>query len=276
MPGTSSTRRSSTRPSSAGRCRPTALQLKWLAPTDRYLELGAEAGAGRGFPGAESKRNGIGSGALFAHVGDDLGDSASWRAGVSYVLNRARDRTYDDTDAAGAPVTNAFSGNSRTWVVDAIYKWSPGGNATRTNLKLQGEYFRRTERGTLIQDIAAASGGNSGDYRSTQSGWYLQAVYQFMPQWRAGVRYDRLDSGRREHRPGVGGQLERGGLSDPAERTAVARDRDGRLLAVGVQPASTAVRRGPQQPGGDRPADLPAVHHEPRCAWCPQLLRTSP
>ena len=69
---------------------------------------------------------------------------------MSYVLNRARDRTYDDTDATGAPVINAFSGNSRTWVADAIYKWSPGGNATRTNLKLQGEYFRRTERGTLI------------------------------------------------------------------------------------------------------------------------------
>ncbi|MEO6747593.1 MAG: hypothetical protein ABIS28_18000, partial [Caldimonas sp.] len=179
-----------------GQMQTDGLQLKWLAPTDRYLELGVEAGAGRGFPGAESKRNGIGSGALFAHVGDDLGDSASWRAGVSYVLNRARDRTYDDTDATGAPVINAFSGNSRTWVADAIYKWSPGGNATRTNLKLQGEYFRRTERGTLIQDIVAASGGNSGDYRSTQSGWYLQAVYQFMPQWRAGVRYDRLDSGR--------------------------------------------------------------------------------
>ena len=37
-----------------------------------------------------------------------------------------------------------------------------------------------------------------------------------MPQWRAGVRYDRLDSGPREHRPGVGGALERRGLSDPA------------------------------------------------------------
>jgi hypothetical protein len=179
-----------------GQMQTDGLQLKWLAPTDRYFELGVEAGAGRGFPGAESKRNGIGSGALFAHLGDDLGDSASWRTGVSYVLNRARDRTYDDTDATGAPVTNAFSGNSRTWVVDAIYKWSPGGNATRTNLKLQGEYFRRTECGMLVQDIAAASGGNSGDYRSTQSGWYLQAVYQFIPQWRAGVRYDRLDSGR--------------------------------------------------------------------------------
>jgi hypothetical protein len=32
-------------------------------------------------------------------------------------------------------------------------------------------------------------------YRSTQSGWYLQGVYQFTPRWRAGLRYDTLDSG---------------------------------------------------------------------------------
>jgi len=179
-----------------GRMQTDGIHLHWLAPTERYLELGIEAGVGRGFPGAESRRNGIGSGALFAHIGDDIGDSASWRAGVSYVLNRARDRSYDDTDAAGKPITNAFSGKSRTWVLDAIYKWAPGGNATRTNLKLQGEYFRRTERGTLAQDIGSDSGGSSGDYRSTQSGWYAQAVYQFMPQWRVGLRYDRLDSGR--------------------------------------------------------------------------------
>ena len=97
------------------------IHLHWLAPTERFLELGIEVGAGRGFPGAASRRNGIGSGALLAQVGDDIGESASWRAGVSYVLNRARDRTYDDTDAVGTPVTNAFSGKSRTWVVDAIY-----------------------------------------------------------------------------------------------------------------------------------------------------------
>ena len=33
------------------------------------------------------------------------------------------------------------------------------------------------------------------DYRSTQSGWYLQSVYQFAPRWRVGARYDSLDSG---------------------------------------------------------------------------------
>jgi len=29
----------------------------------------------------------------------------------------------------------------------------------------------------------------------TQSGFYLQGVYQFLPHWRSGLRYDRLDPG---------------------------------------------------------------------------------
>jgi hypothetical protein len=178
-----------------GQMQTDGLHLHWLAPTDRYLEFGAEVGAGRGFPGSESHRNGIGSSALFAHLGDDIGESASWRTGVSYVLNRASDRAYADSNVTGAPVTNLFDGSSRTWVLDGIYKWSPGGNATRTNFKLQGEYFRRTESGTLIYDAFGPAGGSSGGYNTTQSGWYVQAVYQFVPQWRAGVRYDRLDSG---------------------------------------------------------------------------------
>ena len=42
-------------------------------------------------------------------------------------------------------------------------------------------------------------GANLTDrYTDTQSGWYLQSVYQFMPNWRTGLRYDRLDPGDRQ------------------------------------------------------------------------------
>ena len=71
-----------------------------------------------------------------------------------------------------------------------------GGNGTSQNLKIQGEYFRRTDKGSLSFDTESkVAGPLTDDYRSTQSGWYLQAVYQFMPMWRAGARYDRLSSG---------------------------------------------------------------------------------
>jgi hypothetical protein len=172
------------------------LQLRWLAPTDRYLELAAEIGAGRTYPGSDTSRNGAGMVGLMAHLGDEIGAASSWRAGVSWLRHRATERGYEDTDAAATPVVNSFTGKSTTWVLDAIYKWAPRGNAARQSLKIQGEYFRRTENGSLNFDTDAAAGGPLTDsYRSTQSGWYLQAVYKFMPMWRVGARYDRLDAG---------------------------------------------------------------------------------
>lgn len=166
------------------------LQLKWLAPTDVFVEFGAEFGNGDAFPGTRRNRNGVGSTALFAHAGSDLGDSVSWRAGVSWLDQRAEDRGYEDTDRFGNAVSNAFTGQSRTWIADATLKWVP---ARGRVLKLQAEYLRRTEDGTLAFDV---DGANLSDaYRSEQSAWYVQGVYQFRPRWRAGLRYDAMDSG---------------------------------------------------------------------------------
>jgi hypothetical protein len=179
-----------------GQYKNDGVQLKWLAPLDRFVELGLEVGRGSAFPGTDRNKNGANSIAAFAHMGDDIGASGSWRLGLSYLRTGAAGRTFDDIDRAGATVTDAFTGNSRIWIADAIYKWAPDGNATQRNFKLQGEYFRRTERGTLTYDTLGQSLGSlAGDYRSTQSGWYVQGVYQFMPNWRAGLRYDRLGSG---------------------------------------------------------------------------------
>ncbi|HJV83207.1 hypothetical protein [Noviherbaspirillum sp.] len=182
-----------------GQFKPDGLQLKWLAPTERFIELGMEAGSGAAFPGNDRNKNGIGSTALFAHVGDDIGESASWRAGLSYLRTGASDRTYADIDRSGTGVTNAISGHANTWIVDGVYKWAPNGNATYTNFKLQGEYFHRKESGTLTYDTLAQSFGTAaGAYASAQSGWYVQGVYQFRPAWRTGLRYDRLNAGTPE------------------------------------------------------------------------------
>jgi hypothetical protein len=169
------------------------IQVKWIAPTDLFIELGAETGNGQEFPGTRRDRNGLNGATVFAHVGGDIGDSSSWRAGASYLDQRAEDRTYEDVDDLGTPVVNAFTGKSRTWVVDGIFKWAPHGNTARQQLKIQGEYMHRKEEGDLAFDIGGL--GLSDAYGSEQSGWYLQSVFQFRPRWRAGVRYDALDSG---------------------------------------------------------------------------------
>jgi hypothetical protein len=167
-----------------GQYKTDGLQVKWLAPADTFIELGAEAGSGAAPPGNERNKNGFGARALFAHAGNDIGDSGSWRAGLAYLRTGASERGFEDGGLAGA-----FSGRSRLWIADAVYKWAPNGNPTQRNFKLQGEYMRRKESGTL------ASSDSAGGFSSTQSGWYVQGVYQFAPQWRTGLRYDRLVSG---------------------------------------------------------------------------------
>ncbi|MBI1175015.1 MAG: hypothetical protein GC139_07085 [Sideroxydans sp.] len=173
------------------------VQLKWLAPTDTFVELGAELGRGRGFPGSDRQtHNGPGAAVLFAHVGDDIGVSSSWRAGVSLHQTKQENAVSNNVpDLAGTAggVSNSFTGNTRTAGLDFVWKYAPNGNPTVTNFKLQSEYFRRRENGMLTYDTAAANVTDS--YAVTQSGWYLQGVYQFMPNWRTGLRYDQLDPG---------------------------------------------------------------------------------
>src|SRR3954471_4093724 len=164
-----------------GRLDDDAVQVKWIAPTDLLVELGAEAGRGRSFPANDPNRNGAGLWTLYGHVGGDLGESTAWRAGLSYLRASPSERPMD-----GA---STFSGRSSLWIADFIAKWAPNGNSSITNLKLQGEYFRRTENGD------ATFAGAPGGYESRQSGWYAQTVYQFMPRWRVAYRYDRLDHG---------------------------------------------------------------------------------
>ena len=172
------------------------VQLKWVAPTDTFVELGAEIGDGKSFPGSESNRNGAGSVAAYTHVGGDIGASHSWRAGLSYLRARPQDRQYTQTDVAGADATLGFNGTSQLAIADFVWKYAPNGNALDTNFKLQGEYFWRKETGNLTYDFDGSLGlTNTSGYSSRQGGWYLSGVYQFMPYWRVGARYDRLDPG---------------------------------------------------------------------------------
>jgi len=172
------------------------LQLRWLAPTDTFLEIGAELGRGANYPGTGRNKNGSGASALYAHLGGDVGDSHSWRAGLSLLTTSPQDRQWDDIDTAGAGVSNRFSGSSRLWIADGVWKWAPRGNANSTNFKLQGEYLRRIEDGNLTYDTQAASLGTAtGSYAARQSGWYLQGIYQFTPYWRVGLRSERLSNG---------------------------------------------------------------------------------
>ena len=169
------------------------LQLTWLPPIDQYVELGLEVGRGRSFPGSDTNRNGPGMVALTAHAGGDIGESHSWRAGVSLLDAKASGQGLVATDGAGNRFAQSFSGSTRVWIADAVWKWAPNGNALRTNFKLQAEYAQSTRRGDLVHDVGGADLAST--YSVRQSGWYVQGVYQFMPRWRVGARFEGLDPG---------------------------------------------------------------------------------
>jgi len=159
------------------------VQARWVAPTDVFLELGAEIFRGDNFPAGGAANSGKGTHTVFIHIGGDVGASNAWRLGLSQLDADARNRATGD-----ATTLHLFTGSSTQNGVDFIWKWAPNGNPKQTNFKFQTEYFTRDEDGTLDP----ASSGTPLSYNGKQKGWYTQAVYQFMPRWRVGLRYDQL------------------------------------------------------------------------------------
>ena len=134
-------------------------------------------------------------------MGDDIGVEHSWRLGASLhqaTQTDALSTSVPDLSNTVGGVTNSFNGSSRTVGLDFVWKYAPNGNIRERYFKLQSEYFRRNENGQLTYNSINATGANpmaTDRYSDVQSGWYVQSVYQFMPMWRTGLRYDRLDPG---------------------------------------------------------------------------------
>lgn len=151
------------------------VQLRWLAPAPFFLELGGELYRGDHFPAGNPTKSSAGTQTAFVHTGGDFNDSSSWLAALSYLHAEAH-----DLDTAG----ELFNGDTGLAIASAVFKWAPGGNPTKQNLVLSGEYFRGSQDG-LFNGVAASR---------DLSGWYAQGVYQFTQRWSAGLRYAQLDS----------------------------------------------------------------------------------
>jgi hypothetical protein len=152
------------------------VQLRWLAPTDNFLlEFGGEWFRGNAFP-ATPANGGKGTYTGYVRAGGDVGTEHSWQAGLSYLHADAK-----NLESTGGDL---FTGQSDLGIASLVWKWAPDGNPIERNLKLQSEFFFRRQHG-LFNDVS---------YDGNQTGWYAQALYQFMPQWRVGARYDQLGS----------------------------------------------------------------------------------
>lgn len=171
--------------------RDDGIRLNWTAPTGLYLNLGSEILAGNSFPAGSSDSTVGDAWTLFAEVGGDVGTDNAWQAGLSTLMLDVNERASGHGHGGGSDGA-VFSGNSDLYIADFVWKWAPDGNASRRSFKLQGEAFYREEDGGVV----FTEGVDQAllDYDGHQYGYYLQALYQFMPHWRAGLRYDRLSA----------------------------------------------------------------------------------
>lgn len=152
------------------------VQVRWIAPTDQFLEFGAEAFGGDNYPASGRANNGVGAYSAFVHTGSDIDASSSYLAALSYLHTRAINRQ----DASG----DLFTGDSELGIASLVYKWAPEGNPLVHNLVLAGEYFYGRDNGRF----------NGVSIDQAHQGWYAQGVYQFMPQWSVGLRASGVSS----------------------------------------------------------------------------------
>ncbi len=104
-----------------GRYVDNGVQVRWLAPTDLYVELSGEIMQGEGDP------SGLGSYSVFGNVGGDVGISHSWLAGLSH-LEQDSGQQLD--------------------IAHFVWKWAPDGNWRQKNFVFQAEYLENRDIST--------------------------------------------------------------------------------------------------------------------------------
>ena len=153
------------------------VQLRWVAPTALFLELGGELFRGDSFPSGGAQHGGVGTRTLFAHAGGDVGTESSWLAGVSMLKTHS------------ANAEDGFSGDTALYIADGTWKWAPNGNTKDGGITLRGEYILDDRDGTFVDpaDPTLATLWNG-----QRRGAYVEGIYRLNRTWDVGYRYDRL------------------------------------------------------------------------------------
>ncbi|MDH5327449.1 MAG: hypothetical protein OEZ68_01360 [Gammaproteobacteria bacterium] len=178
-----------------GHLEDTGVQATWSQNVGVNVKLGVEATTGTGFPGGtnadETNTEGL---AVFAKVGGKVGANGSWSAGVS-MYSSAFDERHGDGHSDDGSSLHIENGETDVTGFDLAYTMAPNGMGKTGEISLRFEYFIRDENGGLHYD---ADGGGvnmvMADYDGEQTGYYLDAIYSFMPSWRVGLRWESLEA----------------------------------------------------------------------------------
>jgi hypothetical protein len=156
------------------------VQVRWVAPTSTFLELGGEVFRGQTFPSGGAQDGGLGTRTLFAHTGGSVGSESEWLAGVSMLK------------AKTAGGEDGFNGDATVYVADGTWKWAPQGNFKDGGITVRGEYLLDDRDGMYVDpdDTSIAM-----PWVGKRRGAYLETVYRLNRTWDVGYRYDRLWAG---------------------------------------------------------------------------------
>lgn len=171
------------------------VQLSWLAPTPFHLLAGIES-----FQGENEM--------LFNHEGgDELPDKDGPRLGVGWLKfspnlpqkhglqagifgGRGAHQEAHDGNSDGTN-DHWLDGHGEFWGADFVYKYDSGYEHGYGDITLQSEYlWRKKDLEVYRHDLNAALVG--GDRIDEQDGYYVQALYGFLPRWRGGLRWDQV------------------------------------------------------------------------------------
>jgi hypothetical protein len=197
------------------------VELRWLAPTNFLLEFGVEKYRGDRFPAGGAANQGAGTGVGYVRVGGDIGISSSWLASLGQVQARSLARASGDEASP-----DLYTGDSTVRLASFVWKWGPEGNETYTNLKLQAEFFQRTEDGIYTLDSLGTpvTVDVSGANKATQTGWYAQGRFQFYERWRVGLRQAVVHAGALNDPAAAGTALDGQGKSPSISSAMVEYD----------------------------------------------------
>ena len=154
------------------------VQLRWVAPTETYLEFGSEAFRGDNYPAGGAAHSGVGVKTFFAHAGGDVGVENSWLAGAS-VLH---------ADSAGGE--DGFSGRDNIFLFDFTWKWAPHGQFKDSGIVVRSEAFLDDRNGIVVDPDDPDTLAQRWDGK--RRGAYIEGLYRFSRTWDAGYRYDKL------------------------------------------------------------------------------------
>jgi hypothetical protein len=183
----------------------TGVQLTWLPSLPFYAQLGVEALQGDNerfsaqLGGEESpffdEKAGPRLFTGWLKVSPNLGYSNALQIGASYAFSTQHQELVShehhhegEEHEEEGHVDEAFDGDARVLGLDFVWRYDSPRQFGARDFSLQAEYLRRVKDLSLVGAGEEAAGGEAR--KSTQDGFYAQAVYGFAPRFTLGLRYD--------------------------------------------------------------------------------------